>query len=80
MTMSRLIQVRLPEAQVAKLDQLVKQGRYASRSEAVRDGLRQLLDFQIPNTGDSVAEIREIRQKRGVVTAEELNKVQELLD
>ena len=63
--MSQLIQVRLPEQQVKMLDQQVKNGVYANRSEAIRDALRsKLLTVGIlPNTGDSVKEIRKIRKE-----------------
>jgi Arc/MetJ-type ribon-helix-helix transcriptional regulator len=81
--MSQLVQVRLPEEQVEKLNRLVEQGRYASRSEAVRDGVNKIIDWgvgTIPNTGDSVKEIRALRRKMGVITAEELNSVRDRLD
>ena len=60
-------QVRLPEGLEKELDVLVKRGLYSNKSDAVRDAVRRLvLDKQIgsiPNTGDSVKEIREIRKK-----------------
>ena len=66
MTMS-VTQVRLPEGLEKELDVLVKRGLYSNKSDAVRDAVRRLvLDKQIgsiPNTGDSVKEIREIRKK-----------------
>jgi Arc/MetJ-type ribon-helix-helix transcriptional regulator len=81
--MSRLVQVRLPEEQVEKLNRMVEQGRYASRSEAVRDGVNKIIDWgvgTIPNTGDSVEEVRKIRQEMGVMTAEEINSVRDRLE
>ncbi|MBW2991288.1 ribbon-helix-helix domain-containing protein [Candidatus Woesearchaeota archaeon] len=52
---------------VKMIDSMVKRGIYSSRSEAIRDGVRELtlksLIGIIPNTGDSVKEIREIRNK-----------------
>ncbi|MBU1198832.1 MAG: ribbon-helix-helix domain-containing protein [Nanoarchaeota archaeon] len=49
------------------IDSMVKRGIYSGRSEAVRDGVRKLtlksMIGIIPNTGDSVKEVREIRNK-----------------
>ncbi len=60
-------QVRLPEGLIEEVDKLVKKGLYTSKSDVIRDALRKLiLEKQIgsiPNTGDSVKEIREIRKK-----------------
>jgi len=61
------IQVRLSHGLVERVDDLVGTGIYANRSDAIRDAVRRLiLDKQIgsiPNTGDSVQEIRRIRTK-----------------
>jgi len=60
-------QVRVPEGLLQEVDDLVGTGLYTNRSEVIRDALRKLvLERQIgsvPNTGDSVKEIREIRKK-----------------
>lgn len=60
-------QVRLPEKLDKDLTTLVKKGAYANKSDAVRDAVRRLtlqnMIGIIPNTGDSVKEIREIRKK-----------------
>jgi Arc/MetJ-type ribon-helix-helix transcriptional regulator len=37
------VPVRLTEEDTARLDELVKRGRFANRSEALREGLRELL-------------------------------------
>ena len=77
-------QVRLPEGLEKELDVLVDSGFYATKSDAVRDAVRRLvLDKMvgiIPNTGDSVKEIREIRKKiskeiKSPKDLEELNKL-----
>jgi hypothetical protein len=77
--MSQLVQVRLPEAQVKMLDNQVKNGVYANRSEAIRDALRTsgLTVGILPNTGDSVKEIRKIRKElsKRHWTAAELNDI-----
>ena len=40
------LQIRLPPKQVDQLDKLVKEGEYASRSEAIRTMLRELDSIQ----------------------------------
>jgi len=66
MTMS-VTQVRLPKGLIKEVDILVKQGFYTNKSDVIRDAVRKLvLEKQIgsiPNSGDSVKEIREIRKK-----------------
>ncbi|MEK6940021.1 MAG: ribbon-helix-helix domain-containing protein [Nanoarchaeota archaeon] len=60
-------QVRLPEGLMEEVERLVNKGIYTSKSDVIRDALRKLiLEKQIgsvPNTGDSVKEIREIRKR-----------------
>jgi len=36
------IQIRLTSEMIAKLDTIIKTGKYPNRSEAVRDAVRQL--------------------------------------
>jgi|TARA_Y100000310_G_C20295561_1_gene629209 Arc/MetJ-type ribon-helix-helix transcriptional regulator len=60
-------QVRLPKVLMEEVDELVDKGFYMNKSDVIRDALRKLiLEKQVgsvPNTGDSVKEIREIRKK-----------------
>lgn len=60
-------QVRLPEGLITEIDKLVDKGFYTNKSDVIRDAIRKLvLEKQIgsiPDTGDSVKEIREIRKK-----------------
>ena len=85
MTMA-VTQVRLPEGLVRQVESLVERGMYTSKSDVIRDALRRLLLQQqigsIPNTGDSVKEIREIRNKlskeiKSFKDVEEINKLVE---
>ena len=59
--------VRLPETLIEEVDSLVKKGYYSSKSDVIRDAVRRLLLDRlvgiIPNTGDSVKEVRAIRKK-----------------
>ena len=83
-----VIQARLPEALVEEIDELVKKGKYHNRSDVVRDAVRKLTTRErihgmvgiIPNTGDSVKEVREIRKKlskeiKSFADIEEINKL-----
>jgi Arc/MetJ-type ribon-helix-helix transcriptional regulator len=62
-----ITQVRLTEGLIEKIDQLVQKGYYSNKSDAIRDAVRRLVwDKEvgtIPNTGDSVAEVRAARTK-----------------
>ena len=66
MTMT-VAQVRLPEGLMDEVEKLVTKGFYTNKSDVIRDALRKLvLEKQVssvPNTGDSVKEIREIRKR-----------------
>ncbi len=76
-----LVQVRLPVKLVAELNQFVKKGYYASKSDVIRDAVRRLLLEKqigsIPNTGDSVTEVRALRKKLSAkdVDIDVLNKL-----
>lgn len=39
----RVITVKLPDVYIEGIDELVKLGKYASRSEAIREAIRDLL-------------------------------------
>ncbi len=61
------VQVRLSHGIVEKVDDLVETGLYANRSDVIRDAVRRLIFEKlvgiIPNTRDSVKEVRDIRKK-----------------
>lgn len=48
------IAVRLAEQQIAKLDELVAQGRYDSRAAAVRAGVAAVLELERRRSVDAV--------------------------
>jgi Arc/MetJ-type ribon-helix-helix transcriptional regulator len=76
-------QVRLPKKLIEQVDFLVEEGFYANRSDALRCAVRKLTIESmigiIPNTGDSVKEVREIRKKlsKEKFNLEEINKLGE---
>ena len=82
--MMEVAQVRVPEGLMHEVDKLVEKGLYANKSDVIRDALRRLiLESQIgsiPNTGDSVKEVRAARkvlskQIKSFDDIEEINKL-----
>ncbi|MBW3019362.1 ribbon-helix-helix domain-containing protein [Candidatus Woesearchaeota archaeon] len=77
------IQVRLSHGLVQNVDGLVKTGLYSSRSDVLRDAVRKLLLESvigiIPDTGDSVKEIRKIRKKLSKAKFD-LNEINKMAD
>ena len=47
----RLVPIHLPESYVEGLDELVKRGRYPSRSEAIRAAIHDLLARELWQVG-----------------------------
>ncbi len=48
-----VVQVRLPEKIVKKIDDLVAQGFYSSRSDFIRTKIRRVLEEQIATQGNN---------------------------
>ncbi len=78
------VQVRLSHGLVDKIDDLVDTGIYANRSDVIRDAVRKLVLGKmigiVPNTGDSVKELRVIKNKlskeiKSFKDIEEINKL-----
>ncbi len=82
------LQVRLGHEMVKRIDETVNSGLYSNRADLIRDAVRRFLwmrelDRQIgsiPNTGDSVKEIRSIRKKRSkeIKSFDDLEKLNRL--
>jgi len=58
------VQIRLAPAQVKSIDQKVKESRYPSRSEAIRDYIRKAEFFE------GLTEFRKLTQAAGLTEAE----------
>lgn len=60
------LQIRLSHGLVNLIDDLVKQGIYANRSDAIRDAVRRFVWEKqvgtIPNRGNAVKQVREARK------------------
>jgi len=48
----KLVTVKMPDAYIEGLDELVRNGRYSSRSEAIRIAIRDLLRRELWLTAD----------------------------
>ena len=63
----QMTQVRLTKGLIEKIDSLVQKGYYPNKSDAIRDAVRRLVWEKeigtLPSIGDSVQEVREIRNK-----------------
>ena len=61
------MQIRINGPLVKELDKVVKSGFYANRADVIRDAVRRFIWERevgsIKNTGNSVREIRKIREK-----------------
>lgn len=68
------VQARIPENVEDELDRLVESGRYASRSEAIREALRKLL------AEESRASLRELAMRAGVREDEMLEELEDVRD
>lgn len=80
------VQVRLSHGLVESMDSLVNTGIYSSRSDVIRDAVRRLvlnnLVGIIPNTGDSVKEMREIKKKlsKEIKSFKDIEEINQLID
>lgn len=80
------VQVRLSHGLVESMDGLVETGIYSSRSDVVRDAVRRLvLDNLVgimPNKGDTVKEMREIKNRLStkVNSFKDLEDINKLID
>lgn len=61
------LQIRLPKGIIEQIDKVIDAGNYSSRSDVIRDAVRKMIITNqvgtIPNTGNSVDEIRATRKK-----------------
>jgi len=67
----RLVTVKMPETYLEGLDELVKMGRYSSRSEAIRIAVRELLKRELwgipDHPGFELATLPRRETRRGTV-------------
>ena len=77
------VQIRLSPKIVKVVDSLVKSGVYSSRSDVMRDAVRRLiLDRMvgiIPNKGDSIKEVKDVRKElsKSIRSIKDINKILE---
>ncbi len=56
------IQIRLTKNMLEKIDELIKLGEYPNRSEAVRDGVRRLVEHRGPSSETLNVSIRDLQR------------------
>lgn len=54
----RIITVKMPESYIEAIDELVRLGRYTSRSEVIRAAIRELLKRELWSSSNRVVEER----------------------
>jgi len=78
MTMDTL-QIRMNKELLKRIDALVKTGVYSNRSDIIRDAVRRFIwekeAGSISNKGNSVGEIRKIREKLSEINLDEINNL-----
>jgi len=78
----------MPKAMIKEIDKCVKSRKYTNRSDVIRDALRKQFTYMqlksmigiIPNTGDSVQEVKEMRRKlsKEIKSFEDIEKINNL--
>jgi len=58
----RIVTVKMPESYIEAIDELVRMGRYSSRSDVIRAAVRELLKKELWASDE---EFREFRKKSG---------------
>ncbi|MMZ66049.1 nickel responsive regulator [compost metagenome] len=53
----RIVTVKMPEVYIDGIDELVRAGRYSSRSEAIRVAVRELLKRELWSAGIPAEEV-----------------------
>ena len=77
------VQIRLSPKIVKVVDSLVKSGVYSSRSDVMRDAVRRLVLDRvvgiIPDKGDSIKEVRDVRKElsKRIKSIKEVNEILE---
>lgn len=60
----RIVTVKIPEWYLEAIDELVRMGRYASRSEAIRVAIRELLAKELWSSKSASSGARGSRDRR----------------
>lgn len=67
----RIVTVKMPETYIEAIDELIRMGRYSSRSEVIRSAIRELLRKELWSSDQGIGK----KVKRG-----EKTKVIELIE
>jgi len=75
------MQIRMNDRSIKEIDRIVKSGFYANRADVIRDAVRRFVWANqvgtIKNNGDSVKEVKKIREKlsKEKIDLEEINNL-----
>jgi len=64
----RIVTVKMPESYIEAIDELVRMGRYSSRSEVIRAAVRELLKRELWSSETEFPELQPRKGSRGKVT------------
>ena len=56
------VQIRLTKNMLEKIDELIKVGEYPNRSEAIRDGVRRLIEHRSPSSETLNVSIKDLQR------------------
>lgn len=73
----RIVTVKMPESYIEAIDELVRIGRYSSRSEVIRTAVRELLKREL---WASETEFPELKQRRNSKIAKVIDLNKDLLE
>ena len=63
----RIVTVKMPESYLEAIDELVRMGRYSSRSEVIRAAIRELLKKELWESGYSLDKQKKRNAKSKVI-------------
>ena len=69
----RIVTVKMPESYIEAIDELVRIGRYSSRSEVIRTAVRELLKRELWASDSEFPEFKQRRNSR-IARIIDLNK------
>lgn len=56
------VQIRLTKNMLDRIDELIYMGEYPNRSEAIRDGVRRLLEYRSPSKDVLNVSVRDLQR------------------
>jgi len=70
----RIVSVKLPEAYIEAIDELVRMGIYTSRSEAIRAAIREMIKRELWSSRAATMSISKEKKKKKSIEVIEIDK------